>query len=182
MYISDDLLKENYDLDTNTLKADYSSIECDSQARNGNIYDVIPSLKDSKYDKYIFIKDGKLKVDTNLSEPLFTYVSKNLGEDSKENLSLFKGGDGTQENPYVISNVKQWIDFDNDVNSGNDYENNYIILENDLDFSNVEIISIGNNEKKFLKAILMVKIISFQMLTYIEKLLLQEIIQRCLDI
>ena len=90
MYISDDLLKENYDLDTNTLKADYSSIEYDGQARNGNIYDVIPSLKDSKYDKYIFIKDGKLKVDTNLSEPLLTYVSKNLGEDSKENLSLFK--------------------------------------------------------------------------------------------
>ena len=59
---------------------------------------------------------------------------------------------------------------------------NYIILENDLDFSNVEIISIGNNEKNFLKAILMVKIISFQMLAYIEKLLLQIIIQRCLDI
>lgn len=44
-------------------------------------------------------------------------------------------GEGTQASPYIINNVQKLIDFEEDVNSGNNYEGKYIRLDADLNMS-----------------------------------------------
>lgn len=60
--------------------------------------------------------------------------------------SIFESGDGTQENPYLISNISQFKAFRDDVNNGNNYSGKYIKLGVDIDLNNEEWTPIGNKE------------------------------------
>ena len=45
-------------------------------------------------------------------------------------------GEGTKDNPYRIASIEDLVVFAFDVNSGNNYENKFVVLDTDLDFKN----------------------------------------------
>lgn len=49
--------------------------------------------------------------------------------------SIFAGGSGTENDPYRIETLKQLEDFRDDVNSGEGYNDTYVILTADIDLS-----------------------------------------------
>lgn len=63
--------------------------------------------------------------------------------------SGFAGGDGTQNNPFQIETAAQLAHFAKNVNAGNWYDGEYIVLKNDLDLNNQEWTPIGNARKPF---------------------------------
>lgn len=63
--------------------------------------------------------------------------------------SGFAGGDGTQNNPFQIETAAQLAHFAKNVNAGNWYDGEYIVLKNDLDLNNQEWKPIGNARKPF---------------------------------
>ena len=62
----------------------------------------------NSYDEYLTLKD-------------INKWSGNIAEG-------FENGDGTEENPYQIATVEQLAYFAKDVNSGNTYKGEYIVL------------------------------------------------------
>lgn len=52
--------------------------------------------------------------------------------------SVPEGGNGSEEFPYIIPDLETLEDFCNTVNNGNDYENQYIKLTNDIDLKSDE--------------------------------------------
>ena len=63
--------------------------------------------------------------------------------------SGFAGGDGTQNNPFQIETAAQLAHFAKNVNAGNWYDGEYIVLKNDLDLNNQEWTPIGDARKPF---------------------------------
>ena len=64
----------------------------------------------------------------------------------------FSGGDGSQENPYIISNVDDLNNFASSVKGGTTYKNQYLELGADITFDNTQEVNfagIGNFNKKF---------------------------------
>ena len=58
-------------------------------------------------------------------------------------------GEGTEENPYTISNLAQLKAFRDDVNTGNTYQGKYVALTADIDLNNEEWTPIGNDINRF---------------------------------
>ncbi len=72
-----------------------------------------------------------------------TYSSngiKNAVNDAlaKSTLGCFKSGDGSEADPFVISNAKQLIGFAESVDNGENYLGKYIVLDSDIDLSGIE--------------------------------------------
>ena len=74
------------------------------------------------------------------------YIAVGYGATNKKDASryevvtldeLFAGGDGTEQNPYLISTIKQFGDFAASVNVGNSYEGLVVALKNDLNMRDV---------------------------------------------
>ncbi len=61
----------------------------------------------------------------------------------------FAAGDGTQDNPFQIETAAELAYFAKNVNAGNWYDGEYIVLKNDLDLNNQEWTPIGNARKPF---------------------------------
>ena len=61
----------------------------------------------------------------------------------------FKYGDGTQANPYLITNAKELAYLRDQVNNGTDYENTFFQLTTDIDLNSMEWTPIGNNTNSF---------------------------------
>ena len=61
----------------------------------------------------------------------------------------FAAGEGTQDNPFQIETAAQLAFFAKEVNSGNWYDRQYIILKNNIDLKNQEWTPIGNNGNFF---------------------------------
>lgn len=57
--------------------------------------------------------------------------------------------DGTEQNPYLINQIEDITRFAQNVNSGNSFTNIYIKQIKDLDFTNLDFIMIGMQEKPF---------------------------------
>ena len=55
----------------------------------------------------------------------------------------FHAGDGSQQNPYVISNGKELAKLADDVNKGNSYSNSYFVLADDIDLNGLKWTPIG---------------------------------------
>ncbi len=58
-------------------------------------------------------------------------------------------GEGTESNPYLISNLDALKQFRDSVNSGNSYQGQYIKLMNDIDLNNEEWTPIGTLANPF---------------------------------
>ena len=70
-------------------------------------------------------------------------------EDKWDGVSIatsFSSGNGTIDNPYLISNGSEFIYFKNLIegNDANLYKDKYYKLSNDIDFDNHSFTSIGN--------------------------------------
>lgn len=61
----------------------------------------------------------------------------------------FAAGEGTQDNPFQIETAAELAYFAKNVNAGNRYDGEYIVLKNDLDLNNQEWTPIGNARKPF---------------------------------
>lgn len=61
----------------------------------------------------------------------------------------FAAGEGTQDNPFQIETAAELAYFAKNVNAGNWYDGEYIVLKNDLDLNNQEWTPIGNARKPF---------------------------------
>ena len=61
----------------------------------------------------------------------------------------FHSGSGTEEDPYIIFTSSEFAYFIEQVNSGNSFENEYIILTSDIDLNGLTIYPIGNSENIF---------------------------------
>lgn len=61
----------------------------------------------------------------------------------------FAAGEGTQDNPFQIETAAELAYFAKNVNAGNRYDGEYIVLKNDLDLNNQEWTPIGNTRKPF---------------------------------
>ena len=99
--------------------------------------------------QYIGANDGVLKVNGFYSS--FEGVVKYNGEkvysipfEIKE-FPTFNGGDGSEEDPYVISNAEQF----NLIATAKDGMNKHYILIDDIDFDEVLFTPIGNEDKPF---------------------------------
>ena len=55
----------------------------------------------------------------------------------------FYSGDGSEQNPYVISNAEELAKLANDVNEGNNYSDSYFILSDDIDLNGQKWTPIG---------------------------------------
>ena len=55
----------------------------------------------------------------------------------------FNTGDGSTQNPYVISNAEELAKLANDVNQGNNYSDSYFVLSDDIDLNGQEWTPIG---------------------------------------
>ena len=62
----------------------------------------------------------------------------------------FHGGDGTEENPYVIFDGAELAYFAEQVNGGNTFEGEYIVLSSDLLLNNRNFVAIGLSDHPFL--------------------------------
>ncbi len=76
-------------------------------------------------------------------------ISFGAPEDGWDGVSVaasFKAGNGTQDNPYVISTPEEFAYFKNVIEGDNytSFSDKYYILDNDIDLNNKEISSIGN--------------------------------------
>ena len=72
---------------------------------------------------------------------------------SASNYSLTKGG-GTENNPYKIEGLDDWDAFYFSVKNGKNYENAYLVLENDITvFSSIGIWASSDSAKKPFKGI-----------------------------
>lgn len=69
--------------------------------------------------------------------------------DGKTIAGGFAEGDGTQDNPFQIETAAELAYFAKNVNAGNWYDGEYIVLKNDLDLNNQEWTPIGNARKPF---------------------------------
>jgi len=58
---------------------------------------------------------------------------------------VFGGGDGTQSNPYLISDASHFKELSDSVLKLHDYSGVYFIVTNDIDFNNEEHYSIGGS-------------------------------------
>ncbi|TQQ83195.1 hypothetical protein EXD82_09555 [Peptacetobacter hominis] len=71
-------------------------------------------------------------------------TNQNVRElDGIESKQIFSAGEGSLENPYVVSNLEEFKAFRDDVNSGNNYSGKYIKLGADIDLNNEEWTPIG---------------------------------------
>ena len=61
----------------------------------------------------------------------------------------WKKGNGTDKNPYVIESAEHFYYLAAQVNSGNDYENAYFILSNNIDLKREAWTPIGNISQPF---------------------------------
>lgn len=61
----------------------------------------------------------------------------------------FKYGDGTQANPYLITNAKELAYLRDQVNNGTTYENTFFQLTTDIDLNSMVWMPIGNNTNSF---------------------------------
>lgn len=68
-----------------------------------------------------------------------------------KNHNIYEYGNGEKETPFVIANEKQLKAFRNQVNKGNDYDNVYFELGNDIDLSSSNWLSIGKDDKNKFK-------------------------------
>ncbi|MFV0472468.1 MAG: leucine-rich repeat domain-containing protein [Paludibacteraceae bacterium] len=58
--------------------------------------------------------------------------------------SSFSGGDGTNKQPYQISNGEELAYLASEVNNGNDYGESFFVLTNNIDLNGIDWIPIGN--------------------------------------
>ncbi len=63
--------------------------------------------------------------------------------------ALNLSGEGTAEEPFIISNLKELKMFRDDVNDGDTYNGKFVKLTDDIDLNNEEWTPIGNSENKF---------------------------------
>ena len=56
--------------------------------------------------------------------------------------SAYFSGEGTEESPYIISNVDHFVHLAADVGAGIDYQGEYFILDGDIDFEGQTLIPI----------------------------------------
>lgn len=69
------------------------------------------------------------------------------GDDSQQ--TLFSGGSGTREDPYLLTNEKQLVQLSKLVNDGRSFEEQYIRQEKDLDLQGYSMSPIGTEEFPF---------------------------------
>lgn len=99
--------------------------------------------------QYIGVNDGVFKVNGFYSS--FEGVVKYNGEKVYSvpfeitEVATFNGGDGSEEDPYVISNAEQF----KLIATTKDGMNKHYILIDDIDFEDVSFAPIGNEDKPF---------------------------------
>jgi len=62
----------------------------------------------------------------------------------------FHGGDGTEENPYVIFDGSEYAYFVQEINNGNTFDRQYIILTSDINLNGLTISTAGDDANPFL--------------------------------
>ena len=72
------------------------------------------------------------------NEVKMSTIQKAESADLSMGTTLTLTGEGTSENPYQITTAEQLEGFAQDVNSGNDYEGKYVVLENDIYLNEID--------------------------------------------
>lgn len=70
---------------------------------------------------------------------------------NKQIFNVYESGTGEKDTPYIIASEKQLKAFRNKVNNGNNYEDTYFELSNDIELNSSNWVSIGINEKNSFK-------------------------------
>jgi hypothetical protein len=69
---------------------------------------------------------------------------------NEQTISVFAGGDGSRDNPYLIDDESQLITFAKMVNDGRSFEGQYILLNDDITISSSSLWNeIGTSEAPF---------------------------------
>ena len=83
-----------------------------------------------------------------MSVVLLSFRTEAFAEPNLKTSAYFSGA-GTEESPYIISNVDHFVHLAADVGAGIDYYGEYFILDGDIDFEGQTLIPIGNEENPF---------------------------------
>ena len=83
-----------------------------------------------------------------MSVVLLSFRTEAFAEPNLKTSAYFSGA-GTEESPYIISNVDHFVHLAADVGAGIDYRGEYFILDGDIDFEGQTLIPIGNEENPF---------------------------------
>ena len=83
-----------------------------------------------------------------MSVVLLSFRTEAFAEPNLKTSAYFSGA-GTEESPYIISNVDHFVHLAADVGAGIDYQGEYFILDDDIDFEGQTLIPIGNEENPF---------------------------------
>ena len=72
-----------------------------------------------------------------------------IAQATETRASAFSGGEGTEENPYLISTAEDLVQLSADVNAAQVHQGHFFKMTNDIDMSSVErFLPIGNNHGK----------------------------------
>ena len=104
-------------------------------------------------DKYLFV-NWNTKVDGSGITYADGQVVNNLTDISGTEITLYAqwlyvqlSGSGTVDSPYLISNIEDWVILSSIVNSGtNNFENQYLLMNRNLDFNNDNSYANSNRE------------------------------------
>lgn len=83
-----------------------------------------------------------------MSVVLLSFRTEAFAEPNLKTSAYFSGA-GTEESPYIISSADHLIHLAADVCAGVDYDGEYFILDDDIDFEGQTLIPIGNEENPF---------------------------------
>lgn len=148
--------------DKNEYEIGYQGGELNISVKTNMIYNVIIPKAARSWIKNSSSRSVRDEIITLLieknSEPYSRTAEISIEAGSSKSVALtiiqngdtfYTRGDGTPDNPYVISSAEGFIKMANVVNKGNSLKGKYIIISESLDFSDIEFTPIGNKNNPF---------------------------------
>lgn len=134
-YIAKMYMQSSGSFNATSLSADIDSLEYDGVTHSGNIFDILPTLEDSKYEKKIKIRNGRIDVTAFkgkelvwAKEELEDAITEILSEEEKikkrEDL-----GEGTNIVEEAIINKIPYVPNEFNHLAGTTIENGYVIYD-----------------------------------------------------
>jgi len=123
-----------------------SEIKSGDKVLTGDTISIEATPNDGFYISGYFLNDFEITETTFKVTEACDIVVDFTPVDASPALS-FASGDGSEQNPYIITNASEWKYFANTVNGGNAMTGKYVSLGCDLDIEGQTVQPVGSNSK-----------------------------------